>query len=237
MSQTICVAAMVKDEASNYLPSALDAWREFSDHIIVLDDQSTDGTADLCREAGCYVLSWTGSPAWGHETPPRRHLWEAAVQSGHDWIFVLDADMVPAKDPRELLLGGIDGVGFTLFDLWDDHSYRSDFYWRGHEVSRLWLVRNPRTTGNQTWTGRGIHSGHLPQNLRLERILQAPREYSLLHYAYATADDREKKIKQYMARGHQLTLHEWAHAASITSEEPSLLPLDIDISWPLTKSS
>ena len=69
---SICVAAMVKDEANSYFPSALAAWKQFSDHIIVLNDGSTDETESLCLSAGCHVINWDGSAAWGKETPPRK---------------------------------------------------------------------------------------------------------------------------------------------------------------------
>ena len=233
---SLTVACLAKNEATSYLPSALAAWNQFADTIVVLDDHSTDDTAELCRSAGAFVVDWDGSAAWGQETPPRKALWEAAVQSGSDFIMVLDADMVPAKDPKELLIGGIDGVSFLLFDLWGEDVYRSDHYWRGHTVPRLWLVRNPHHNRGHVWSGRHIHSGHFPQNLQLERIVGAPREYSLLHYAYSRADDRRNKKKQYLSQGKFLTLHEWMHALSIETPDPDLLPLDVDVSWPLSKS-
>jgi len=228
---------MVRNEAANYLKSALEAWSEFADRIVVLDDHSTDSTGDLCRSAGAFVVDWSGSKAWGRETPARRALWEAAVQSGTDFIMVLDADMVPARSPKDLLVGGVDGVLFHLYDLWGDGLFRSDYYWRAHTVPRLWLVRNPRTTDGHVWSGRKIHSGHFPSNLRLDRAITAPRDYSLLHYAYALPDDRHKKKTQYLGQGHILTTHEWLHASSIDDPDPNLLPLDVDITWPLRKSS
>ena len=234
---SFCVAALVKDEASNYLPSALEAWSDFADKIVILNDNSSDSTGDLCRSAGAFVVDWEGPKAWGSETRPRQKLWEMAVGSGTDWIFVLDADMVPTKDPKDLLFGGVDGILFHLYDLWRDDFYRSDNYWKGHLVPRLWLVRNPRTTKGQNWGDRNIHSGHFPLNLRLERIVTAPRDYSLLNYAYLSPSDRVKKKQQYMTQGHHLTTHEWLHACSIDDPDPTLLPMDVDARWPLSKSS
>ena len=233
---TITVASMVKNEANNYLESCLSAWSDFADEILILDDNSTDSTADLCRSAGATVVPWKGMAAWGCETQPRKTLWQKAVETGTDFIFVLDADMVPARDPRDLLIGGTDGVAFTLFDLWGEDCFRSDYLWQGHEVPRLWIVRNNQKNRSLSWSGRHIHSGHFPTNLKLDRVVIAPRDYSLLHYAYVTSEDRTKKKKQYLSKGHLLTTHEWIHATSIDDPEPNTLPLDIAIRWPLRKS-
>ena len=228
---------MLKDEADNYLDSALRAWNQFADRIVVLNDNSTDNTADLCREHDAFVVDWSGPKAWGNETPARKALWDAAVQSGCDFIMVLDGDMVPARNPKDLLVGGIDAVAFYLYDLWAEDAYRFDHFWCAHTVPRLWIARNPGRTGGFHFSGRKLHSGHFPTGLKLERIVTAPREYSILHYAYVTEKDRQKKKKQYLSQGHLLTTHEWLHACSIDDPEPRLLPLDVDVSWPLRKSS
>jgi glycosyltransferase involved in cell wall biosynthesis len=228
---------MVRNEADRYLPSALKAWSEFADKIVALDDGSTDNTVELLHQYAATVHHWDGKRAWGHETAARKFLWEKAVEAHTDFIFVQDADMVPAKDPKDLLVGGIDGVLFCLYDLWSPTDFRSDHYWRAHTVPRLWLVRRPQGGVLDNWSGRGIHSGHFSRNLQIERAITAPKDYSLLHYSYVDPEDRIKKCKQYMEQFDQLTTHEWAHASSITDPEPRLLPLDVDITWPLRKFS
>jgi glycosyltransferase involved in cell wall biosynthesis len=236
----LAVACLARNEADRYLISALNAWSQFADQIFVLDDNSTDHTADVAVEAGAVVRrrDTNAPPAWGNETSARRELfeWVSSSISAGSFIFVLDADMVPAKNPKDLLVGGIDGVLFRLHDLWGEGVYRSDHYWRGHNVPRLWLVRNPRTTDHQ-WSGRGIHSGHFPNNLLIERSVVAPKEYSILHYSYVDPVDRKSKCDQYMQQFDNLTTHEWVHAASINDPDPRLFDLDIGVTWPLRKSS
>lgn len=233
----LAVASMVRNEAKRYLPSALDAWGSFADEIVLLDDNSNDETRELAESRGICYFRWDGLPAWGNEVKPRKRLWQLATESRCDHILVLDADMVPAKNPKELIFNGVDGVAFTLFDLWqcDPPLYRSDGMWRGHEVPRLWLVRNPRDSSG-SWSERGIHCGHFPY-LKLDRVVRAPREYALLHYGYATPDDRKEKSLRYHAEGGQLTMSEWTHAASILDADPNLLPLDIEVTWPLRRES
>jgi len=228
---------MVRNEADRWLPSALDAWAQFADEIVALNDGSTDDTAQLLYDAGAQVHTTldTGTYAWGAEVASRQFLFEQAVASGCDYLFWLDADMVPLDDPRPLLFGDIDGVYFNLYDLWSLQPlrYRSDRFWQGHRHLRLWLIRNPGPNRTYHWNERGIHCGHLPLNLDISRSVGAPMSHGLLHYAYATPEMREKKLQQYIAQQEQLTESELLHALSITDTEPTLEHLTYEPRWPL----
>jgi hypothetical protein len=234
--KSLCVASMVRNEADSYLESAVKAWWEFADEIVVLDDGSSDDTADLCQDLGCSVYRWDGPQAWGTETPVRMALWDLAVRSDHDYIMILDADQVPAMSPRPLLAEAVELVGFPIFDLWGTECYREDRFWRGHEGHHSQLFRNPRTIEGDKWSGRGIHSGHYPMNFDLTNcITEAPIEHSILHYAYVDPADRMLKAKQYFSQAHQLSPGEQAHAISIVDPSPSTFPLEVKVTWPLTK--
>ena len=168
----IITATVVKDECERYLPSCLDCWSDFSDKIVLLDDGSTDGTKELC--AGYEKVEWFNLPdildLWGHEAPHRAALFNKAMGSGQagDVVFWLDADMVPARDPRELFeIESVTQWAFPLYDLWgtDVNSrlrFRTDTYWHGHVNPRIWAIRIPRTFDpiSLEWSNpRGIHSG------------------------------------------------------------------------------
>jgi len=174
---------------------------------------------------------------WGAESSARQELWRLGVASGATWLFVLDADMVPACDPRKLLHPSADAVAFRLFDLWNLHPplYRDDGYWRAHAVPRTWMVKNPGPGFADAWPERGIHCGHLPLNIEIERQIFAPLEHSLLHLAYSDKDSRAAKAEQYAAKAMQLTQMEQQHAASITDSFVKLKPLPIPVEYPLRK--
>ena len=44
---TLVTAIMAKNEATRYLPQVLLRCKEFSDRVLVLDDRSTDETAEV----------------------------------------------------------------------------------------------------------------------------------------------------------------------------------------------
>jgi hypothetical protein len=224
----LVVAALVRNEADRFWRSALDAWSQFADEVVVLDDNSDDATPDLATAAGASVY-FTNSelPMWGREASARAKLWEVALLHAEvgDFVFILDADMVPARDPRPLLASEPDAVAFVLYDLWTSEAYRDDSYWRGHLVPRVWLAKVPHApAGGWVWPERGVHCGHFPSNLQFQRVVYAPRDMALLHHAYVTPELRARKHQQYLGLGDALSDVEWAHAASILSA-PTLAPL------------
>ena len=225
---------MIRNESERFLRSALDVWATFSDEILILDDSSTDNSKAIAEDAGACVLdAEMESLAWGREAPTRALLWEHAVShsSEGDYIFILDADMIPAQSPRPLLDAEPDAVAFALFDLWGETEdgrrfFRNDSLWRGHLYPRVWLVKAPKKPQEPwEWSTRGIHTGHFPVNLPLERVMVAPREYSLLHYAYVSDDLRQEKASRYASVWDDLTAFERTHASSILDVSPQISPL------------
>ena len=82
MGLSKCVGALLaRNEAApdRYLKRVLANAKTFCDEIVVLDDGSTDTTAQVCRDAGCIVHEreqgvsggWWGSGASTGESPAR----------------------------------------------------------------------------------------------------------------------------------------------------------------------
>lgn len=221
----LVVACLARNEAGRFWRSALTVWSRFADSIVVLDDGSTDATAEVARGFPKAVVVDRGATgrAWGRESGARRRLWEETlnVAGPGDYVFVLDADMIPARDPRPLLPLGRDAWAFLLFDLWGPGVYRNDSFWAAHSCPRIWMVRVPRETPPVwEWNDRGIHCGHLPVNLPTRSLAQAPLDTSLLHYGYYNPSIRSEKYSRYGIVRFQLTDHERAHAETITDPSP-----------------
>lgn len=228
----LIVTSMMKNEAGRLLRPVLSVWKEFADEVVVLDDGSEDETCEVCEDFDAHVASRDVhlASAWGEEAPARAELFELAWRFARvdDWILILDADMIPARSPRQLMSMDVNAVAFVLYDLWqeDPPMYRSDGFWRGHETPRVWMIRkDSRRFEDFEWGERGIHSGHLPLNFFPERVVFAPRDFGLLHYAYSTPELREAKYASYMRVAHQLSDFEKAHASSILDKNVHLEPL------------
>lgn len=232
MPRHLTVVSMVRNEGGRFFRDALSIWNQFADLILVLDDDSTDNTRELAVEAGAIVKCRQSKPAWGNEAPARKELWDFAMDVAPDdgWLLFLDADMIPARSPRELLAStSSDAWAFVLFDLWAEKQgklyYREDAYWQGHLHPRIWLIKKPKPQ-DWTWNDRGIHCGHLPLNFSLQKGAGlAPFDMGLLHGAYLTEALREAKRGLYGAVSTISTSHEVRHAQSIMDPNPRLLPL------------
>jgi dolichol-phosphate mannosyltransferase len=95
--QSITVVVPARDEAARIGP-LLDAVADAPGvaEVIVVDDQSSDGTADLARAAGARVVAGAPLPeGWAGKAWALQQGIEAATS---DWVVTLDADARP--DPR-----------------------------------------------------------------------------------------------------------------------------------------
>jgi len=225
---TLTVASIVKNEAGRFLPKALKAWCSFADRVVVIDDGSTDGTPDLLESAG---VEWKRAELglWGNETAARTALWDFACP-GSEWVVVLDADMVPARDPKPHLAGGVGA--FRLYDMWGGDVYRDDAWWTAHHRTQLWAAR---VDGRTTWSwdgSRGIHADRMPSDV-LECGDVCEVAAPLLHYAYSTPALRAAKFEQYGRVWDQLEPAEQFHARTILHPHPILRRLPVSPTWPL----
>lgn len=225
----LTVASIVRNEARRFLPSALAAWKEFADRIVIVDDGSTDETADLCEDAGAIVFR-RGAEMFGAEWRARKRLWEIA-SDGADWVLHLDADQVMTCDPRPYLKPAISC--FRVYDLWSENEYREDAWWTGH--LRAWwpAVHVPSLPAGfvDEWPERGWHSGHVPMNVPGNR--HAVGECAILHYAYSSPELRTAAAEKYGRLAPHLTQQERFHGRTILSPNPPTKPLPFEPRWRL----
>jgi hypothetical protein len=222
-------AILAKDEAGEdrYLRRVIERCFEFSDDVLVLDDNSTDATRDYAAELGCVVRLRSGMAAWGAEAPARAQLWDAAAElAGPDgWVLICDADMLLEGDPRPLCASwGVTGWAFPLVDLWDtEEQFRVDGPWgHGPRTPRPWLFKPGALTEPPVWPDRGVHCGHCPVNFP-GPIGIAP-DLWWKHLGWVRKEHRLRKHTQYLSVAHQLSEFERGHAQTILDDSPTRPP-------------
>jgi len=222
-------AMIARNERTRYIVQSLRALASAVDKVLVLDDASTDGTDEVCRQLGAEVRRRTTS-GFANEWQLRAELWDWASSLGPEWIVVLDADEVlRGGEHLRAILRALDrfplvgAVAVRLWDLWDDEGRaRDDELWTAHR--RYWTIAmrwTPRWT--YQWLQWPQHCGRLPLNPP-GWIVQID-DVDVLHYGWLRREDRVKKYARYR----QLDPHAWWGSAdqyrSILDDAPQTCPV------------
>lgn len=200
---TLCM--VVKDEADRYLREVLQHARRYVHRAVIVDDGSSDNTADLCRQLlqgiPLTLVENKESALWGQEAKVRQQAWDLAVATDPDWILCLDADEIF----EDAIINNIsylinqpyyDYVAFRLYDFWTPTHYREDEHWQAHKTYRPFLVRYQANYHYQ-WQDAPLHSGRFPVNIsQLPGIISNIR---VKHLGWINPLDRAKKYWRYMA--------------------------------------
>lgn len=127
-----CIVIPTYNEAGN-LPTLLERLAPVGAQIIVVDDGSPDGTADIAQAAGCTVIRREGKQGlasayvagMGH-----------ALSLGCDPIVQMDADLSHRPEDVPRLLSALEGVDLVLGSRWVPEGGT-----RNWEASRMALSR------------------------------------------------------------------------------------------------
>lgn len=218
---------LVRNEMDKDLTLAIESAGRWADDVLVLDDNSSDGSFDEAKRLGCKTRRrHSRKTAWGKESPARAELWNWGASVAKDgWQMVVDADMLLRGDPRPLTTTWTyNAWSFVLYDLWGEGVYREGDFWQGHLHPRPWLFCPSRVPEGWVaeWPARGIHTGHAPLNYPLVSGVIQPEVLHWEHRAYVSPLRRQAKVAQYRSQLHQLTPFEAQHVDSILAFDPDV---------------
>lgn len=124
MERRILTALPVYNEAQ-HIPTVLNAVRKYSKQILVVDDGSTDETADvLARESGIEVVTHPVNRGYGAALDT---AFQYAVDNGFDVLVTIDCDGQHEPQLIPQLAAAIDGPDGTVYDLVSGSRYLKQF--------------------------------------------------------------------------------------------------------------
>lgn len=198
----IILSMIMKNEADRYLRPCLENAKRYITEAVIIDDGSTDNSAEVCLEAldGIPVhLIRNNISKFTNEVSLRKQQWEETIKRNPDWILCIDADEIfedRFADGVKKLVSNTkaDALYFRLYDFWDMNHYRDDEYWKAHHYYRPFLIRY-KPNIDYHWKETPQHCGRFPLNIN-----DFKRQYSplrLKHYGWAKAKDRIEKYERY----------------------------------------
>lgn len=219
---------IVRNEADRYLATALTKHRDYIDEAVIIDDGSTDDTAEICHEILRGIpLTLIRNPQsmFHNEVELRKQQWRETVLSQPDWILNLDADEWFEPNAHAELKSIVDqnaydAVYFRLYDMWSETHYRDDIYWSAHRIYRPFLVRYRQEAAVQ-WRETPQHCGRFPQSIN--HFSYICHRLRVKHYGWAREQDRKQKYERYMKLD-SLGRYGWlAQYESILDPSPNLI--------------
>jgi glycosyltransferase involved in cell wall biosynthesis len=209
MPKIIALLAFCNEE--NYLPGFFAHLREYVSEFIVLDDNSTDRSAEIARAQSNTTLigaTCESRPKHFFEVDNRRKLLEAALAHSADWILGCDADERYEKRFLEylpILTGKAKGAyALRVRDLWDsrDH-YRIDGLW-GRKAK---FVLFPVLPFTDYYPSHSLHTKWPPPNIpcRDDNIL----DFNLYHLISLQRADRVARLRKFKAIDPERQYQRW----------------------------
>lgn len=219
---------LVKNEADRYLKQTLDSASEYVDEIVILDDNSTDDTYEICKSYPKVVRieRVQGVDFATNESAPRRQLFDMTCETNPDWIISLDADEIMENRFKREIRTLIDNPGGNYwFGIVFHHFWHSITHYR---VDKLWApCAGPRIFRfipgyEYTWQQSRLHCGSLPNNI-FSNFTGKNTDYRVKHYGYAGSPERTRqKYDWYIERDPNSEMCPRSHYDSMLDTDPVL---------------
>ncbi len=193
---------IVKNEARD-LPACLDSLRGLADETVVVDDESSDRTAELCRERGAKVFS-RKLDGFGSQKQ------YALERCSGDWVFSIDADERVSPELAREMAGLLQQSAGPA----------------GYDVPRRMYFLGKRLRFGGVGSDRVLRffrrakGRYRPLEIHEQVEVEGPvglLRGSLDHYSYATLDEYLEKLPAYTAMAAEARwkagkrFHGWHH--------------------------
>jgi len=181
----LSVIVITRNEIAN-ISKCLDSLA-FADEVLVLDNASTDGTADLARKLGAQVSTSEDWPGFG---PQKNRVLDLAKG---DWVLSIDADERVTPELREEILSTIALTSYLSFSVPRLSSYCGQYIlhsgWNPDYVVRLFR------------RGKARFSDDLVHERLLTQGPSARLKSPLMHLSFPDFESVLDKVNRYSTAG------------------------------------
>lgn len=224
----LTLSMIVKNEENRFLEDMLRSARDYISDAIIIDDNSSDRTVEICRSLLSSVplkIIENKESTFQNEWKLRTQQWRETIAIDPDWIIFLDADEI-FEDKfkygvKELMKNDVyDVYLFRLYDFWNSDYYRDDDLWCAHRYYRPFMMRYKKDAV-YTFSELNQHCGRMPNNIfDFENIRCS---YRLKHFGWARESDRIQKFNRYMKLDPQGIYGSLRQYNSILDPNPNLV--------------
>jgi len=196
--RTLVAVYRIKNAKSTILAS-IEATARFADHIVVLDDGSTDGTGDLVKNMP-KVSTYVYQDLPFDERRDRNQILQLAAKHNPDWVISIDADEIfeMEKERAQKLMHLNDPhtkvLGFHWYTFWEPtHKwFRADGIFGSMSGFRMYKWEpNQSIVGG---TAEGLHCGNIP---RFSKGAYRYTNIRVRHLGYDQEELRREKHRFY----------------------------------------
>ena len=213
MSLTVIITT--KNEEVNIKRAITSA--DFADEILVIDDYSTDQTAQIAEQAGATVIknSWKG---YGQQKN------SGIKHASGDWLFFLDADEEISKQLKQEILATINNPAYTVY--W----VRVIDIFLGKPLNHL-TGNNPRLVKRVVaqWTERPVHEQVQLNNCNTPITLGDTHSGRLnahiIHHSHSSIRSYLKKMHRYTSLDARQMRESGTHRSGKKVSPSFILPL------------
>ncbi len=204
---TLIIRTLIKNANREvYGFNLLDRWLKevdkYADKIVMIDDNSDDGTFEKCRDYSdkITIKRTEMKDFYTQEQWMQNELWLMVGKFAKigDWILALDSDellessFVSMKDII-MGIGGHKCYSLQFTHIWTPGHFRIGKYWGGAWTPRMFRYH---ALPMKTQLLPGIHMSGIP--LYVKCFTPIPLSCAVMHYGYATDEVRKFKSEKYL---------------------------------------
>jgi len=202
----LVASLIVHNELGRYLKPCIMALESFCDEIRVLDDGSTDGSAEWLRTRESVQFSGTfGQEFFLDEGRARNNLLDWTLEAEPTHVLAIDADefITDGRAMRSALEHNPAQPVWTLKmeEVWKADTenlwIRNDGGWHAHEIPCLWRV--PEQMGTEyRIQDRALACGREPVAVRNQYRRSIKTGESILHFGWTNEAARNDRYQRYV---------------------------------------